>query len=359
MKRLWRRHRDNPWLKRAWCIAVVALVAYAEYKLIRWPRPIDVSRDRETAVLRANRDLHRLAIRVSAPVEDSRVLYFEGKLDGRPLPDAIDLSFSNARLDKSKLGDLQALHPPLGAGEAEYFTEDAEPGKVSECRHFLEASIAPGAALDLELTQPPSSVRNRRDLDMVIRGTSLLVSSNALPKDEDADPEKTPGCAKVLRIGNWTRRLAGVGVDWIALPGSRVEIRFYAGKTGKEFVDADGMFRMLRMPGLEVEEARLVLTTAGQEAVRRAPIVELRRSADATLRIKELALDSSAVQLALEGVAWTKKNGEDVGALDLLEWIKRAPVIASLVALFDTALLAWVKKQFAPKPKERPVILTV
>jgi hypothetical protein len=308
-----------------------------------------------------DRDLELLILKCSVQkASEGRLLFYEGKLEGRKAADTVDLALSNARLTKEKLGVLEALNPPLDWAKVEYFTADLPRGGANLCRSQFEIGIPAGKVVELHLSQSRTSSRGRRDLDLESKDASAEVSMISIPADEDRDSTSEPGCLKTLRIGGWEKLIAGNGVDLETTPGSRIEIRLFSGRANESW--EDGLLRSILMPALEVEEARVVRITAdhqiapGPDAYR----LWLRNGKNgSSLRVKEFALAESAIQLDLEGRANAQKDGKDVVVTDLLELFRTAPILASICVGIDAALLAWVKKQFAKsgKPEEHRVIL--
>lgn len=331
-----------------------------QYRLANIPLPVDVENSTrpytpQTAELIKQEGLvvDGPSIKRSGPNE--RML-FSG--DGTEFV-SVEARFDSAKIGNKFLGVLrtdpsqrlppQTPQPITYTPEAEEEAATATNGKdpnIAPCRTSVDISLLENGPMprELHIFQKTAGSEKSRVLEMNAVGADLVVS--LLTKNfSKAETGVLRGlnCGKTLAIGDWSESFsAPAPVDIVVPAGTAFRLSFtgsegkISGSRNRRYYEP---FQLVALPlnAREVRKIKLDNTTA--------PVFEAAKiEGDQPLVLKHLRLGSEDVQLDFAGQAMVREGGKFAVTFSLLEFAKANPILAGILAMFDAALLEWIRR---------------
>jgi hypothetical protein len=338
-------------------VLVLAAAAFAQYKLAKIPRPVNLETAGNFSPLTVRLGREELVVEGPSVNDEERVLFsHDGKQD-----EIVDASFDSARLDALTVETLEfsGLRPPSALAQVDYRAQEPERPPVGDesCRTRVELRAVSEMPDKLHLYQLDAPGLDRyRQLEVRAEGAEL---ASTLIMGSPSGSFMEPGCRKLLKVGDWAQPISsavGVGVA----ENSHLRFSFKPLTAGTSlWGDAEGFFepfdlgaQQLSPTDLPPFRARAVsVRTLGGDASSDAPaLLSAQSMGDGTpLTIYGLKIGSNQLQLGVAGKGWVKVNGEDVTE-DILKRAEENPILAALLATANTALLAWVARLIVKSP---------
>ncbi|HEX6184511.1 MAG TPA: hypothetical protein VFZ44_11565 [Pyrinomonadaceae bacterium] len=343
-------------------VLVLAAAAFAQYKLAKVPRPVNLETAGNFSPLTVRLGQEELIVEgPSVNAEDGLLFSHDGKAD-----EIVDVSFDRARLDGEtvEIIESEGLKPPTSLARIDYRAQEPEKPPVGDesCRTRVElraVSKMPDAIHLYQLDAP--GLDRYRQLELRAEGAELAsLVLTASPSGSAMEP----GCQKLLTVGDWAQPFT-TDVGFVVAENSHLRFSFKPLTAGTSlWGDAEGFFEPFDLGAQQLSPTDLPPFQARAVSVRRlggdapsdAPVLLSARSIDdgAPLKIYGLKIGSNQLQLGVAGKGWVKVNGEDV-ADDILKRAEENPILAALLATANTALLAWVARLIFKSPSpERP-----
>jgi hypothetical protein len=273
---------------------------------------------------------------------------------------SIDAYFESARLHEDTSRMLrtdpdETEFPSEGLIQIAYSTEgekkpDPKDGNgrrnddLEPCRTSISVAEPKGGKMPGELhfyqSQGPGS-DHYRYFEMRALGSDVVVTLETSNRMGDDD---APGCNKSLVVGNWSRPLVGPVPIAIVVPdGKSIRFSYAPFGRGQKWSGPESLFEpfVLETSPLGASAVRKVTsTTPSAPAVLRASKVEGRPP----LLLKRLLVGGDELQLAFGGEAMIQEKGNAAVTFDLLEFFKRNPLVAGLLAMVDATLLDGLRR---------------
>ncbi|HEX8847277.1 MAG TPA: hypothetical protein VF791_21720 [Pyrinomonadaceae bacterium] len=368
------------WRKRvvrgATALLVLGAAISLQYYLANRPLPVDVNAYKYSpAVAKFKQE----ELVIEKPVLDSgRILFsLDGKMNefvdiqfekarlseetfalfqDKPKPPPVDLETIDFRTEdlKRKLDEIKAKNksqPQNGEIKSEDEAEDTKRDENGTCLIFVKAEVAADSKL-------PTSVRfyqlkgsgSSRDFYMVV-DTDLVVSMRTSPpfnKQNQID-SLAPGCGKLLKIGDWEWHNSGFWeIKVIATANSILHFTFLQHKPASLWKDSKELFQPF-MFGSKPLQAQAINVNArsgdGSSTPSQPPSLNASVRDGPLLNINNLMVNVEEIQLDFSGKALVQTHGEYVTG-NLLDHLKKYPLIAGLFALGNAALLGWLIRIF-------------
>lgn len=359
------------WQKRLVRALVALLVLggaiFLQYRLANIPLPVDVARPRrpyspKTAelVLEEVLVIDGPLISPSGSVPNSRLL-FSG--DGAEFV-AVEARFDSAYVGEQFLkilrtDDSQKL-PPDTPQHISYLPQseegDAEQSKTQDpgsapCRTSVDVGLTANGPMpnELHLFQLTPGSEKYRSLELKAVGADLVVRlltknfTRALGRMRGLD------CAKTVTIGDWSMPLSGPApVDVVVPAGTNFRLSFIGAvaKVSRSGGDYYEPFKLVALP-LTATAVRKIKRGAPAPALFEAARVEGQQP----LVLKYLRLGEDKIQLDFAGQAMVQENGQFAVTFSLLNFAKENPILAGILAMFDAALLEWIRRTLMGSPK--------
>ena len=342
-------------------LLVLAVAAFAQYKLANVPRPVnlDTTGKFSPATIRLGRE----ELVIEGPVVHSS----SGMLlshDGRH-NETVDARFDRARLDDQtiQLFESFGLRPPSTPVKIDYRPDEPKSPFTSDepCRTRVEllASQMPAEIHIFQLGDP--GLNHYRHLEIRTRGAEL-VSNLITMSPDDSDG---PGCQYLLRVGDWSEPVTKTLLTAIVAESSDLRLYFRPLKAhSTPWADTGGVLRLdlggaqkLNPDDPPPFQARAVSIRSlggGNSGSVLPALISARSTNDGPLlAIDDLRIDSDQVQLGIAGKGWVMINGEPA-TVNFLRRVQENPILLALLAALDTALLAWVARLIFKTPSTKP-----
>jgi hypothetical protein len=353
------------WQKRLIRILVALLVLggaiYLQYRLANIPLPVDVEDpDRPYTPLTAELIKQEILV-VDGPIinrqgPNARVL-FAG--DGAEAV-AVEVRFDSARIGQKFINilrtDPQQTLPPETREPISYVAQAGEEAKeqappenaqvqqeLAPCRTALEVSLADNATMPRELHffQKTAGSERHRPLEIRAVDSDLLVRLETRNFAEGLGTMRGKDCNKSLTVGSWnTSFSAPIPIDIVVPAGSSFRLSF-TGAEGK-LSSGKGDYEPFKFVALPLN-ARAVRKM--KESVPAPTLFEAARvEGQEPLVLKHLRVGSEQIQLDFAGQAMVQQNGKFAVTFNLLQFAKDNPILAGILAMFDAALLEWIRR---------------
>jgi len=352
--RLYRRNRTLRW---AVAFAVFGAVLGFEYLLAAIPfLPVDLQETGQFAPAVA-RAAERMMVIGQPVLEGSSpdLLSHDGRSN-----EVVDAYFDQARLADESLALLQGLglSPPVSNAAVDYVTESS--GKKDAdgptCRTSLQVlgdAATPPSSLSLFQHESASSDRYR-GVEMKASGAEVRVRLNTVIPFPPSASAGAPACRVLLKVGNWEQPLGGsLPITVVAVADSDFRFRFES-LARKGFSHGnDNLFEPFALGTGEFLRARAL--RIDDLSGGRPPALSAQVSDDKPpLHLDHLKLGRDQLQITASGKARVAVRGH-TWTVDVLDKLTKAPLLATLIALGNSALFTWLKKVLhggrrAPKP---------
>lgn len=348
------------WKKRLVRILVAAVVlgsaVYAQYRLARIPLPVDVEISKAgytpatAALFKREMLVLRGPSRQTADEAEREMLFADNGSESV----TVETHFQSARLHDDTTNLLVHANKPVpspGLHEIVYSTEgDAASSSTrprqpvnpsaKPCQTAIHISLADKNRVPTELqfyqTDGPGALHNRT-FEMKALGADLVVellTRNLVANFQGA------GCTKTILVGDWTHTFASPVPLKIILPaGTTLQFWFTPLEEKAPWQGPDGVFEAFELEALPIAVSS-VSKVANNDQVFNA------NSAKATqpLLLKRLLIGSSELQIHYAGEALVKENGNYAVTFNVWEFAKSNPLLASIFAMLDAALLEWIRR---------------
>lgn len=362
------------WQKRLLRILAALLILggaiFLQYRLANIPLPVDVEDSTrpytpQTAELIKQEGLvvDGPSINRSGSVPNARML-FSG--DGAEFV-AVEARFDSATLGKHFVNILrtdpnQRIPPetpqPISytpeAGEEPTEDNKTKDSSSAPCRTSVDISLTENGPMpsELRIFQKTAGSEKSRILEMNAIGADLVV--HLLTKNfSKAEVGQMQGlnCAKTLAVGTWSESFsAPAPVDIVVPAGTSFRLSFIgsegkiSGSRSKRYYEP---FQLVALPLNARAVRKIKFETAGPALFDASKMEEA-----SPLVLKHLRLGSEDVQLDFAGQAMVRQGGKFAVTFSLLEFAKANPILAGILAMFDAALLEWIRRALMGSPKQ-------
>jgi hypothetical protein len=350
-----RLYRRNPIVRWAVALAVFGAVLAMEYLLAAIPFvPVDLQDTGKFAPAIARAADQAVVIGQPIVAGSSPELVSH---DGRS-HEVVDAYFDQARLADESLALFKGLglSPPISGAAVDYVTESSgkEDADGPTCRTSVQV-LGDGikAPTSFSFFQHETASSDRyRSVEMKADGAEVRVRLNTVvPFPADGG---VPACRVLLKVGDWKQALGGsLGITLVAVADSDFRFRFESlAKKGFPH-GSDGLLEPFALGAGEFLEARSLQIDAldgGQP-----PVLSAQSPADkGPLRLEHLKLGSDQLQITALGKARVTVGGHP-WTVDVLDKLTKSPLLATLIAVGNSALFTWLKKVLhggrkVPKP---------
>jgi hypothetical protein len=345
-------------------VSVLAGAVFLQYRLANIPMPVDVEKStpKYTPVAAALiKDEELVLDRPSQPNPDdpSRDLPTQLLTDnGRDYISA-DVYLESARLleDTSKMlrtDPDETEFPVEGLTQIAYATEgdkeatarianQLQSQKAEPCRTSISVELADRAKMPDELRffqlQGPGS-EYRRYFEMKARGSDLVVRLRTSNRTGDDD---APGCGKTLVVGNWSRPLTGpVPINIVVPDGAKLRFSFAPFSEETKWSRPSDGFEPFFLQASRLS-ARAVRKTVSKDSSSPPPTFSaVSVSPEQPLKLQHLVVGADELRLEFSGQAMVQENGSPAVMFDLLQFARKYPLLAGILATLDAALLGWI-----------------
>ncbi|MDT4952489.1 MAG: hypothetical protein QOJ02_627 [Acidobacteriota bacterium] len=387
---VWRRVRGY-WKKRivrgAVALLVFAGVLFLQYRLANIPLPVDVEASNKFTIPPIMLGQEELVIEglVIDPASH-QLLYHEGKPT-----ESVSVTFDQARLseDTIRLYDIKQVTPPTPAqiNYDTYVPENKRPKPKPTLKPkpspTPEAKVIEACQTNVRVElankeKPPAEIhffqkdRGReffRHLEMKASGAELVVQIVTLsPAENDSndsadeaaveddqgateeDETAPPACLKSLRLKSQTIGEANVKIppdsSMVAIPATDSTFMFHflpLPGNSPSWGGKDGFYEAFTLGppvGAPVIQAHGVSIKAFDGSV----VLSIRAAdAKSPLRVNKLEVGEDQLKASISGRGFVTIRGEEI-TVDLLERIKKYPIIAALFLVANAGLIAWLAR---------------
>ncbi|HEU4479345.1 MAG TPA: hypothetical protein VFR80_12570 [Pyrinomonadaceae bacterium] len=359
------------WQKRLVRVLAALLILggaiYLQYRLANIPLPVDVEKSTpsytpQTAELIKQERLviDGASINRAGPVPNSRML-FSG--DGAEFV-SVEARFDSAVVGKHFLTILRTdpnqKLPPESLQQISYSPKaseedteaQADDSKSAPCRTSVDIALAEDAPLprEIHIFQQRAGSDRSRILEMNAIGADLVVSllTKNFTKAEGA--MQGLNCAKTLEVGTWSESFsAPAPVDILVPAGTPFRLLFTGPKGGMSGSRSGPYYEPFQLVALPVNATGVRKIKFGEAGP--AVFEAARIEGQQPLILKHLRLGSEDVQLDFAGQAMVQEGGKFAVTFSLLQFAKANPILAGILAMFDAALLEWIRRSLMGSPK--------
>ncbi len=361
------------WQKRLVRVLVALLVLggaiFLQYRLANIALPVDVEKATppytpQSAELVKQEELiiDDPTINRSGPVPNSRMLFsgdgaefvsVEARFDSA----VIGKNFTNIlRTDPDQQLPPDSQQPISYTPESDQDSPEENNGKdapnSAPCRTSVDIALTENGSMPAELhvfQQTPGSERSRV-LEMRATGADLVITLLTKNFSKGEGGMQGLNCAKTLTVGSWSESFSAPAPVDIVVPAGTTFRLLFNGAEGK--ISSAGAtkyyepFKLVGLP-LNARAVRKVKLRAATPAVFEAARVE----GQPPLILRYLKLGPDDVQLDFAGQAMVKEKGKFAVTFSLLQFAKANPILAGILAMFDAALLEWIRRSLMGYPE--------
>jgi hypothetical protein len=277
--------------------------------------------------------------------------------------ETVDLDFERAQLGEVTASSLSNFPPapPLQPAPWHFVTHDdslADSGET--CRTFLNIAVLgdQSARNEFHLLQLGNSGRNHmRHIEIRTDAASLVV--NVKTEWPEGRENKAKGCHKRLQSGDWFRGVVNHPIQFVVLPHSSLRMAFVSmSSAAPAWGGPDKPFRSAEFGPLLARELTVRPIQEDGSVAKGPSALHLSAYRDSQLKVKDLQIESDALQVAISGTAWAAIDGNRQG-LDLWDAMGKNAMFAALLSSANVLLLAWLRWLFfggVPKPHLRGTV---
>jgi hypothetical protein len=339
-------------------LTVLFLVALLQYGLAHIPLSVDLQAEKAfnpAKVTRAQQDLLLEAPLIRAGQE----LLLSSQC---PSGEITEVRLAQAQLTDDTLRGLRQLgaNPPSDSESLRYVPEGTNrPTQSSaKCTSQLEVKLA-------DAGHPPSRLRvfQLGDLasdpnpyfELKSAGSDLVVQVSA---DSTTNSLADCGYKVRLEVGDWSVRIsAPLPIAALAAQDSDLRFHFRSLTTSEGALSQNISLGTPPMnlgdpPGFRAQAVvveQLALSGLGQPP---ATILAGHGTHDAPLVLTGLEIRPDNIQVRVSGKGRVYINGNEE-AFNLFDWVKRSPIVESLLGVANTALVAWALAPFVGRRNAR------
>jgi hypothetical protein len=335
----------SPWGRKA-CATVIFLAAaliQVFFKDVPWPIRVENSETLRSA---------------SAPLAAQEIVISQAKVsphhtflkyEGNP-SETVDLDFDRAALGPATTTTLAAFPPGPPAAPAPWHLvshEDRAAPDGETCRAFLDIEVTGDVSrLNefhlLQLGQP--GLNHMRQIEIRTDAASLAV--NFKTEWPDGKQNKALGCRKRLQSGDWFRGIVNQPLQFVVAPYSTFRIDFVSlSPSAPAWGGPDKPFKSAELGPLLARKFTVRKIREDGTQVKVPPQLHILAYSHSYLKVKDLEIDSDAVQVSLSGRGWVKLNGSAQG-FDLWDAMEKNAMFAALLTSGNALLLAWLRSLF-------------
>lgn len=356
------------WQKRLVRVLVALLVLggaiFLQYRLANIALPVDVEKATpsytpQSAELVKQEELviDDPIINRSGSVPNSRML-FSG--------DGAEFVSVEARFDSAVIGkhftsvlrtDPNQQLPPDSPQPISYTPEsdqekpegnNTQDPNSAPCRTSVDVALTENGSMPSELhlfQQTPGSERSRV-LEMSATGADLVITLLTKNFSKGEGAMQGLNCAKTLTIGSWSESFSAPAPVDIVVPAGTSFRLLFNGAEGKISSGYYEPFKLVALPlnARAVRKAEMKSQTPAlfeaERVVGQPPLI-----------LRYLRLGPDNVQLDFAGQAMVKEKGKFAVTFSLLQFAKANPILAGILAMFDAALLEWIRRSLMGSPK--------
>jgi hypothetical protein len=306
-------------------LAAVAVTLAADYWMVHRPEPHSVA---EFNPIKAKLGKEELILTNPAPSGSSLFSHQGGKNEVVEIfLEKGVLSPATQRLLKGEPW-AQSQRPQ----NISYTTLDTTDAKGPPCRTSVDMKSADIALAELRLFQ--DGIAGGEDHRQFSVKAASRIQVDFLTVADDPSQTNQRGCSKLLQAGDNQIRLTGmIPVSILAEAGSSVRLKFMPGSSAPIWKGGKGLFEPFPGISLGARNVRLSSIDSKQKL-----FLAIAPKDQPWLAIDGLLAGSDTLEMRLSGVGWVTINNRPISPT-LGEWISANTLRASLVALFNLAIL--------------------
>jgi hypothetical protein len=340
------------WSRKTCAIAIFLAAALIQvfFKNIPWPLNVEsVDKLHNASAALASQEI----VISGASVSPRHALL---TYQGDPF-ETVDLDFERAQLGEVTASSLSNFPPapPLQPAPWHFITHDNGPADSGEtCRTFLNIAVVgdPSARNEFHLLQLGNPGRNHmRHIEIRTDAASLVV--NVKTEWPEGRENKAKGCHKRLQSGDWFRGVVNHPIQFVVLPHSSLRMAFVSmSSAGLAWGGPDKPLRSAEFGPLLARELTVRPIQEDGSVAKGQPALHMTAYRDSQLKVKDLQIESDALQVAISGTAWAALDGNRQG-FDLWDAMGKNAMLAALLSSANVLLLAWLRWLFfggVPKP---------
>jgi hypothetical protein len=267
---------------------------------------------------------------------------------GNPF-EAVDLDFERAQLGDVTASVLSSFPPapPLQPAPWHLITDENDAPKTGEtCRTFLDITVLgdPAARNEFHLLQLGNpGLNHNRHIEIRTDATPLVVN---VKTESPEGKENALACQKRLQSGDWFRGVKNAPIQFVVSPHSSFRINFVSlSSPVPPWGGPDKPFRAAEFGPLLAREFTVRPIQEDGILANGKPALHMTAYRDSQLKIKDLEIESDALQVSLSGKAWSKVEGKTLG-FDLWDAMGKNAMFAALLTSANALLLAWLRWLF-------------
>jgi hypothetical protein len=366
MAQRWRR----PGVRIITVVSLLLIIVFAQYKFVNMPAPISVDavnpkitplkvlsrsqklliedpvssatgilathRGKKYEIVEAHFDKARLAEETSAVLR-----YFERQIGRVPEGDhRIDL------IDRESTASTKSK--PTAGGAPELTLEEERELGNDTCRTDITLNWSGGVERQRELyfyQADEPGLNSYRSFEMEVKGADLIVSVNTMiPPGVGSEGRTTaPGCAKLLQIGDWTLPISAPReIRVVASRNSNLRFRFSSYQSSYPIWDGgvEGSFEPFAFEPKPFSIRALGLLNLANAS--QSPALNVRSGGSgSSIVLNRVLAGSDYLSVDYSGQAYIQESGQ-FKTIDLLDRLKKYPIIAGFMAMTNTAILGWL-----------------
>jgi hypothetical protein len=341
------------WLRKACAITIFLAAALVQvfFKNIPWPLNVEsVDKLRNASAALAAQEI--VITDASVSPHHTFLTY-----QGDPF-ETVDLDFDRARLGDATASLLSSFPPapPLDPAPWHFIAnEDRSAGRGEACRAFFNIAVSGDQSARnefhlLQLGNP--GLNHMRHMEVRTDAAPLLV--NVKTEWPAGKENKAIGCHKRLQSGEWFRGVLNHPIQFVVSPHSSFRINFVSlSDAAPAWGGPDKPFRSAEFGPLLARELAVRPIQEDGSVAKGPPALHLTAYRNSQLRVKDLQIQSDALQVALSGTAWSSLDGKTQG-FDLWDAMGKNAMFAALLSSANVLLLAWLRRLFfggTPKPR--------
>jgi serine/threonine protein kinase len=338
-------------------LLLLAGAAFAQYKLVKFPRPMFPVSLETTGKFPATIKPGKAELIIEGPAVDSKdsegaMLFSHDGVDN----EIANISFESARLHEQTVEFLKGLKydPPITRGKFVYQARELMSSARGKPCHthveILAASKMPDEIHIFQLRNP--GVEAYPHFEMTIKGAELVANLGTSSPD---DSEGGPGCQYVMKVGAWEQPINNNDVSAVMSDNSELHLSFIPVMPNSNLWSATGGFVLLDLPQSSQSDqshiqARSVSiksldpanpdTLLSAQSLRDGPL----------LSIEELKIGPDQIQVSVLGKGLVEISGEPKTD-NFSDRIREHKRLAALLAAANIVLLALVALLIFKTPK--------
>jgi hypothetical protein len=333
------------WLRKAAAIAIFLAAALIQVFFKDMPWPLNVESVDKLHNASAELAAQKIVISGATVSPHHALLTYQGD----PF-ETVDLDFERAQLGEVTASSLSSFPPapPLQPAPWHYITHDSGPAESGEtCRAFLNVAVLgdQSARNEFHMLQLGNPGRNHmRHIEIRTDAASLVV--NVKTEWPEGREGKALGCHKRLQSGDWFRGVVNHPIQFIVLPHSSFRIAFVSMSSAvPAWGGPDKPFRSAEFGPLLARQLTVRPIQEDGSVEKGYPALHMTAYRASQLKVKDLQIESDALQLAISGTAWAAIDGSRQG-FDLWDAMGKNAMFAALLSSANVLLLAWLRWLF-------------